>query len=188
MGPIPGQFSMLAFGLCGDSGFDGDVFEPKEPREQTFYRELKPHCRRRGACPRRSRLDRDVLKRDGGSIPSPRCTRPLHWVAADAGRRCSPSSRRLPRRLRLDVPALVLHRASPVIRRSASPVLSTSRRSTSRRHGSRSTRPAVTTFPTELQRSAPTPTTPSTTRSSRRKSSTGSSSGRHLDEPLGQAP
>ncbi len=41
-GPIPGQYSMLSFGLVVAATFDGDSFKPNEPTSATFYRELKP--------------------------------------------------------------------------------------------------------------------------------------------------
>jgi hypothetical protein len=42
-GPIPGQFSMLSFGLCVASRYDGQRFERVEPgAEDVFYAELKP--------------------------------------------------------------------------------------------------------------------------------------------------
>lgn len=42
-GPIPGEFSMLSFGLCVAGRFDGARFERCEhERESLFYAELKP--------------------------------------------------------------------------------------------------------------------------------------------------
>lgn len=41
-GPIPGQYSMLAFGLAVAGRFDGKTFTPLDPEAATFYRELKP--------------------------------------------------------------------------------------------------------------------------------------------------
>jgi hypothetical protein len=41
-GPIPGRYSLLSFGLCVASRFDGDTFTAEDPRAQTFYRELGP--------------------------------------------------------------------------------------------------------------------------------------------------
>jgi hypothetical protein len=41
-GPIPGQYSMLAFGLCVAATFDGKKFQPRDPAANTFYRELTP--------------------------------------------------------------------------------------------------------------------------------------------------
>jgi len=41
-GPIPGPYSMLAFGLCVAGRFDGSRFEAADPEQQTFYTELKP--------------------------------------------------------------------------------------------------------------------------------------------------
>jgi hypothetical protein len=41
-GPIPGQYSMLAFGLCVAATFDGRTFEAHDPAANTLYRELRP--------------------------------------------------------------------------------------------------------------------------------------------------
>jgi hypothetical protein len=41
-GPIPGPYSMLAFGLCVAGRFDGRELEAVDPERQTFYTELKP--------------------------------------------------------------------------------------------------------------------------------------------------
>jgi hypothetical protein len=41
-GPIPGPYSMLAFGLAVAGEFDGLTFLPHDPESNTFYRELKP--------------------------------------------------------------------------------------------------------------------------------------------------
>ncbi len=84
-GPIPGQYSMLAFGLCVAARFDGRSFEPKEPSGTTFYRELKPAF---DAVDERalevSGLDRDVLAREG-SDPKQAMQEAAAWVTAEAG-------------------------------------------------------------------------------------------------------
>ena len=41
-GPIPGPYSMLAFGLAVAGGFDGEVFSAADATADTFYRELRP--------------------------------------------------------------------------------------------------------------------------------------------------
>lgn len=41
-GPIPGRYSMLAFGLVVTATFDGTRFAPRDPAATTFYRELRP--------------------------------------------------------------------------------------------------------------------------------------------------
>lgn len=41
-GPIPGEYSMLSFGLSVAGRFDGDVFTRPADGELTFYRELRP--------------------------------------------------------------------------------------------------------------------------------------------------
>jgi hypothetical protein len=44
-GPVPGPFSLLSFGLAVVARYDGHKFERVAPREQTFYRELRPISR-----------------------------------------------------------------------------------------------------------------------------------------------
>jgi len=84
-GPIPGQYSMLAFGLSLAAKFDGLSFEPKDPSVRTFYRELKPAF---DAVDDRalavSGLDRDVLAREG-SDPKRAMQEAADWVAAEVG-------------------------------------------------------------------------------------------------------
>src|SRR2546423_4200467 len=41
-GPIPGRYSMLAFGLAVAGTFDGTTFRRHDPAAATFYRELRP--------------------------------------------------------------------------------------------------------------------------------------------------
>jgi hypothetical protein len=41
-GPIPGQYSMLAIGMCVAGRFDGTAFVATDPRAETFYIELRP--------------------------------------------------------------------------------------------------------------------------------------------------
>lgn len=41
-GPIPGRYSMLAFGFSVAATFDGNKFQAREPTAATFYRELRP--------------------------------------------------------------------------------------------------------------------------------------------------
>jgi hypothetical protein len=41
-GPIPGEFSLLSFGLALIGSFDGNEFKSAQADEQTFYAELKP--------------------------------------------------------------------------------------------------------------------------------------------------
>lgn len=84
-GPIPGQYSMLAFGLSIAATFDGGWFEPQDPSARTFYRELKPAF---DAVDERalavSGLDRDVLGREG-SDPKRAMQEAAAWIAAEAG-------------------------------------------------------------------------------------------------------
>jgi hypothetical protein len=84
-GPIPGKFSMLAFGLAVTAVFDGDVFTPRNPSEQTFYRELKPITDDvEPAALKAARLDREALKRDGAE-PEAAMRDALDWIATHAG-------------------------------------------------------------------------------------------------------
>lgn len=45
-GPIPGEFSLLSFGLCVAGSFDGHTYQRSDPEAQTFYAELKPSAHR----------------------------------------------------------------------------------------------------------------------------------------------
>jgi hypothetical protein len=86
-GPIPGQYSMLAFGLAVAATFDGATFEPRKPAAATFYRELKPISHDFDAAALEvAGLDRDVLSR-GGSDPTTAMREAAEWLrrqAADA--------------------------------------------------------------------------------------------------------
>ncbi len=65
-GPIPGPYSMLAFGLAVAATFDGETFAPREPAAATLYRELKPISDEFDAAALAvSGLDRDGLTRVG---------------------------------------------------------------------------------------------------------------------------
>jgi hypothetical protein len=41
-GPIPGPYSMASIGLSCVASYDGDRFQRRDPRADTFYRELQP--------------------------------------------------------------------------------------------------------------------------------------------------
>jgi hypothetical protein len=65
-GPVPGPYSMLAFGLVVVGRFDGRKFEAAAPRAQTFYRELAPISEQSDPDALAvSGLDRDRLVREG---------------------------------------------------------------------------------------------------------------------------
>lgn len=84
-GPIPGEFSMLAFGLTVAATFDGEAFESRNPSEQTFYRELRPIAEGyEPAALKAARLDREGLKR-GGADPGDAMRDAAEWVAARTG-------------------------------------------------------------------------------------------------------
>jgi hypothetical protein len=85
-GPIPGEFSMLAFGLAVAATFDGEAFTSHAPSEQTLYRELKPIAARfEPAALKAARLDRAVLARDGAE-PEAAMRDAVDWVTAQAER------------------------------------------------------------------------------------------------------
>jgi hypothetical protein len=65
-GPVPGPYSMLAFGLAVAGRYDGESFVAAAPREQTFYRELAPISDEYDPeALEVSGLDRDRLVREG---------------------------------------------------------------------------------------------------------------------------
>ena len=85
-GPIPGEFSMLAFGLAVAATFDGKAFTSHAPSEQTLYRELKPIAARFDpAALKAASLDRAVLARDGAE-PEAAMRDAVDWVTAQAER------------------------------------------------------------------------------------------------------
>ena len=104
-GPIPGQYSMLAFGLALAGRFDGTTFEPPETRSATFYSELKPISDElTPAALGVARLDREVLARNG--VEPAAAMRDAGEVGCGAGAGHATNVRRILRRLRLDVHAL----------------------------------------------------------------------------------
>jgi hypothetical protein len=83
-GPIPGKYSMLAFGLAVAGGFDGRYFEGREPSAATFYRELQPisdNVVASAACV--AALDRDRLKQEG-TPPAEAMSDAARWVEDQA--------------------------------------------------------------------------------------------------------
>lgn len=84
-GPIPGRYSMLAFGLAVAARFDGDMFTPEDPRAQTFYRELVPAGKEwQKEAIAASGLDRERLKQEGVD-PKQAMEEATAWVASVAG-------------------------------------------------------------------------------------------------------
>jgi len=84
-GPIPGPFSMLSMGLCVTARFDGSMFTPYDPRERTFYAELKPISDRFDSeALRVTRLDRNALAATA-ETPRDAMTRAAGWVNDVAG-------------------------------------------------------------------------------------------------------
>jgi hypothetical protein len=79
-GPIPGQYSMLSFGLAVAGRFDGSRFDPLEPAANTFYRELKPISDEVDPSALAvAGLDRDELKRTGAE-PSDAMRAAAAWI------------------------------------------------------------------------------------------------------------
>jgi hypothetical protein len=84
-GPIPGQYSMLSFGLCVAGRYDGRTFESRDPEADTFYRELKPafdEVNQEALAV--SRLDRDKLFLDGVD-PTQAMEEAADWITQRAG-------------------------------------------------------------------------------------------------------
>ncbi len=83
-GPIPGPYSMLAFGLAVASRFDGLRFERLDPAITTFYRELKPISDQYDPQALAvAGLDRDALVRDGAD-PVEAMSAATSWIADQA--------------------------------------------------------------------------------------------------------
>jgi hypothetical protein len=84
-GPIPGSYSMLSFGLAIAGRFDGQAFEPFDPKARTFYRELRPisdrYLKEAVAV---TGLDRNTLK-STGSRPDEAMTAAKKWVEEQTG-------------------------------------------------------------------------------------------------------
>jgi hypothetical protein len=84
-GPIPGPYSMLSFGLAVAARFDGTTFNPHDPEQQTFYRELRPISDRFDQQALRvARLNREHLTRHG-MAPEQAMSEAADWVTAIAG-------------------------------------------------------------------------------------------------------
>lgn len=84
-GPVPGPYSMLSFGLAVAGRFDGTTFTPRDPEQQTFYRELRPISDRFDhQALRVARLDREHLTRNGMG-PEQAMSQAAEWVTATAG-------------------------------------------------------------------------------------------------------
>lgn len=84
-GPIPGRYSMLAFGLAVAATFDGSTFKAREPSAATFYRELKPITNDFDLTALQvAALDREALAREGAE-PAAAMPDAAEWVVAQAG-------------------------------------------------------------------------------------------------------
>jgi len=83
-GPIPGRYSMLAFGLAVAGRYDGETFAARDPAAVTFYRELKPISDEFDlAALKVSGLDRALLTREGAD-PTAAMHEAAAWVRAQA--------------------------------------------------------------------------------------------------------
>src|SRR5947209_4774787 len=79
-GPIPGRYSMLAFGLAVAGAYDGETFARRAPATATFYRELKPISNEFDvAALKVSGLDRTLLAREGAD-PTAAMQEAAEWV------------------------------------------------------------------------------------------------------------
>ncbi|HUA92468.1 MAG TPA: 3'-5' exoribonuclease [Terracidiphilus sp.] len=84
-GPIPGQFSMLSFGLVYSGCFDGKLFSKPTQFNQNFYRELRPISDEfQLDALRVNGLDRAQLLHDG-TPPDKAMTEAAQWVRSVAG-------------------------------------------------------------------------------------------------------
>jgi hypothetical protein len=84
-GPIPGQYSMLSFGLVYAGCFDGTVFSKPTRFDQHFYRELRPISNEfQLDALRVNGLEREKLLRDG-TPPETAMTEAAKWVQNVAG-------------------------------------------------------------------------------------------------------
>jgi hypothetical protein len=84
-GPIPGQYSMLSFGLVYAGCFDGIVFSKPPLFDQHFYRELQPISNEfQIDALRVNGLDREKLLRNGAP-PETAMTEAAQWVKNVAG-------------------------------------------------------------------------------------------------------
>jgi len=84
-GPIPGPYSLLAFGLAVAGTYDGQRFSRADPSERTFYRELKPISREWDPdAIAVNGLDRDALAHTGDD-PSAAMDQAATWIREVAG-------------------------------------------------------------------------------------------------------
>jgi hypothetical protein len=84
-GPIPGSYSMLAFGLAVAGRFDGRSFEARDPSATTFYRELQPISKNIDPDALRvASLDRRRLEAEGAA-PVHAMRDAAHWIEVQAG-------------------------------------------------------------------------------------------------------
>jgi hypothetical protein len=85
-GPIPGDYSMLSFGLAVAGRFDGERFEAVDPSARTFYAELAPITDR--WVPEAlevTGLNREALAREGRD-PRAAMDAAGAWVREQAGK------------------------------------------------------------------------------------------------------
>lgn len=83
-GPIPGPYSMLAFGLAVAGRFDGETLASQDPEAETFYRELRPISDDFDAVALRvAGLDRDRLACEGAE-PAAAMDEAAAWIAERA--------------------------------------------------------------------------------------------------------
>jgi hypothetical protein len=86
-GPIPGDYSMLSFGLAVAGSFDGSRFTESDPTAETFYCELAPISEQFDPDALAvSGLDRDALIQTGAD-PAAAMSSAAVWVRDVARRR-----------------------------------------------------------------------------------------------------
>jgi hypothetical protein len=79
-GPIPGEYSMLSFGLAVAGTYDGERFTRVDPESHTFYRELKPISERfEPAALTAIGVDRDTFVGDG-TDPARAMSEAAAWI------------------------------------------------------------------------------------------------------------
>jgi hypothetical protein len=84
-GPIPGPYSMLAFGLAVAGRFDGHRFDAADPKAATFYCELRPISDDFDTKALEvAGLDRERLVAEGTG-PETAMAKAAAWVADQAG-------------------------------------------------------------------------------------------------------
>ncbi len=84
-GPIPGEYSMMAFGLAVAGRFEENIFTAYDPEASTFYRELRPISTKFDSeALAVTGLDRSQLELEGAD-PTEVMLSAANWVRTQAG-------------------------------------------------------------------------------------------------------